>query len=147
MAARLMCLDAAQNGVLCDEKTYKACQSVINFEDLGTAKVKGKAYPIAIYRPLSIKNRGDNQQPSCDGKTMLAGPLDDKKKKSTVLIGRKKEMALIEKVLTDYASGKAATLIMEGTTGSGISSMGNFVLERAEAKHINTWYDNVVVDC
>jgi tetratricopeptide (TPR) repeat protein len=51
LAARLM--QAASDGILCDDAIYRAAQTSIAFEALPPLHVKGKAQPVAIYRPLS----------------------------------------------------------------------------------------------
>jgi class 3 adenylate cyclase len=51
LAARLM--QAASAGILCDEATFSAAQARWTFEALPAIAVKGKAQPVAIYRPLS----------------------------------------------------------------------------------------------
>jgi len=51
LAARLM--QAASGGILCDEAIYHAAHTQWTFEALPPITVKGKAQPVAIYRPLS----------------------------------------------------------------------------------------------
>jgi class 3 adenylate cyclase/FixJ family two-component response regulator len=51
LAARLM--QVATDGILCDEAIYHAARARLTFEALPPITVKGKARPVAIYRPLS----------------------------------------------------------------------------------------------
>jgi class 3 adenylate cyclase len=50
LAARLMQI---ASDILCDEAIYRATQAMLAFETLPPIMVKGKAQPVAIYRPLS----------------------------------------------------------------------------------------------
>src|SRR3990172_620911 len=49
ITARLM--QAASGRVLCDEAVYQAARSHLSFEPLPPITVKGKAEPVAVYRP------------------------------------------------------------------------------------------------
>jgi CheY-like chemotaxis protein len=51
LAARLM--QAISGGILCDDAIYHAAHARLTFEALPPIIVKGKAQPVAIYRPLS----------------------------------------------------------------------------------------------
>jgi len=51
LAARLM--QAAPGGILCDEAIYHAARSHLHFDSLPPIIVKGKAHPVAVYRPAS----------------------------------------------------------------------------------------------
>jgi tetratricopeptide (TPR) repeat protein len=50
LAARLMQI---ATDILCDEAIYRATQVTVAFEVLSPIRIKGKAQPVAIYRPLS----------------------------------------------------------------------------------------------
>jgi class 3 adenylate cyclase len=56
LAARLM--QAASAGILCDAAIRDAAQAQLAFEALPPITVKGKAQPVAIYRPLSRTSHG-----------------------------------------------------------------------------------------
>lgn len=56
LAARLM---MTANDILCDEVIYQAAQSVWDFEALPPLAVKGKAQPVAVYRPIRLKPSGE----------------------------------------------------------------------------------------
>ncbi len=59
LATRLM--QNAPDDIFCDEGTVQTTSTRIAFEPLGAIKVKGKAEPVAIYRPhlgLQISDRG-----------------------------------------------------------------------------------------
>ena len=49
LAARLM--QAAADGILCDEAVFQGARSHVAFQALPPIRVKGKAEPIAVYRP------------------------------------------------------------------------------------------------
>ncbi len=55
LAARLM--QAASGGILCDEAIYQAANTHLNFDSLPPILVKGKANPVAVYRPTGEKKR------------------------------------------------------------------------------------------
>ena len=56
LAARLM---MTADDILCDEVIYQAAQSVWDFEALPPLAVKGKAQPVAVYRPIRLKPSGE----------------------------------------------------------------------------------------
>ena len=50
LAARLM--QAAAGGILCDEAVFQAARSHLDFQPLPPILIKGRAEPIAVYRPV-----------------------------------------------------------------------------------------------
>ena len=56
LAALIM--QAAADGILCDEAIYRAAKSAIAFEAMPAARVKGSANPVAVYRPVAKSPRG-----------------------------------------------------------------------------------------
>ena len=50
VAARLM--QAAGGGILCDDATSQAARAHLRFQALPRIQVKGKADPVAVYRPV-----------------------------------------------------------------------------------------------
>lgn len=127
MAARLMCLVAAKQSLLCDERSYNLSCGEFLFESLGETKVKGKAKPIAIFRPKATRPELPN------GMRSSATGSDAKH----VLIGRVQEKAAILKVLET----KEATLtIMEGEGGQGLSTLVEFLRDEANKRNAYIWY-------
>lgn len=53
MAARLM--EAANEGILCDEVVYKATREGIAYEALQPVQVKGLEKPLAVFRPTAVR--------------------------------------------------------------------------------------------
>jgi class 3 adenylate cyclase len=48
---------APVNGIACSERTYKATERVFAYEELAPVQVKGKAEPLALFRPLEPRAR------------------------------------------------------------------------------------------
>jgi class 3 adenylate cyclase/tetratricopeptide (TPR) repeat protein len=48
---------APVNGIACSEQTYRATERVFDYEDLEAVSVKGKAEPLALFRPLAARAR------------------------------------------------------------------------------------------
>ena len=63
LAARLM--QAAGEAVLCDAATYQAAQARLRFQALPAILVKGKADPVAVYRPVEPARRSDRSGEPC----------------------------------------------------------------------------------
>lgn len=100
LAARLM--QAAGDGVLCDEATYLAARSRLTFEALPPITVKGRRGPVAVFGP-----RGDIAP------TGAGGPL----------IGREAERALLDGRLDDLRAGRGGLVVIEGEAGLGKSCL------------------------
>jgi predicted ATPase/class 3 adenylate cyclase len=102
LAARLM--QAAPIGeVRSDYNVYRSANKRIAFETLSPIRVKGKAELVRIYRPTSRQSTVASQQ--------------------TEIIGRRTEIALLEKLLDDVQSGAPRVLIIEGEAGIGKSRL------------------------
>ena len=116
VAARLMY--AAGDGILCDAATAAACGERLSFESLAPIEVKGKAEPLAIYRP-----RGRND--------MHVTPRPD-------LIGRATERAQLRRRLHTLLSvGKGGVVLIEGEAGLGKSRLAMDLRAQASALGIN----------
>lgn len=82
-------------------------------------KVKGKAHPIRVHKPLSA-----NKDPRVASKDKKAEPQTAK----TIIIGRKEEQKVIRGHLEDFANKKQKqVLLMEGDAGQGLSRMIQFL--------------------
>lgn len=115
LAARLM--QAAPDSVLCDHETFEAAAGALKFETLAPIKVKGKAEPVKVYRPLEQVTATVTAQP----RSMVA------------IIGRRAELALLAAQIRNLAKGNTtAVVVIEGEAGSGKSRLLEEVQARAE---------------
>ena len=112
VAARLMY--AAGNGILCDPTTAAACGDRLTFEPLPAIEVKGKAAPLAVYRP-----RGRSGAP--------ARPRPD-------LVGRAAERAQLRRRLHALINaGTGGVVLIEGEAGIGKSRLATDLRAQAQA--------------
>lgn len=115
LAARLM--QAAADAILCDAATYQAACAHLAFEPLPSIRVKGKAHPITVYRPL--------------GQTAL------RDRPQTPLIGRTAELnLLIDQVHELLDGGGGAVVVVEGEAGIGKSRLIDELRRRARAREV-----------
>jgi tetratricopeptide (TPR) repeat protein len=117
LAARLM--QAAPGSILCDAATYNAAQAQLNFETLPPIKVKGKAEPVAIYHPLSLKAGATRRQ--------------------TTLVGRQAERELLTSHLQTLLRGTGGIIVIEGEAGIGKSRLIEELLRQAYALGVLGW--------
>lgn len=119
LAARLM--QAAPDDILCDAATYRGAQARFTFEVLPPLTLKGKAEPVAVYRPLGQARRSPLGQVS-----------------NTALIGRIKErQLLLEQLQTLSQTGQAAgMIIVEGEAGIGKSRLVADLVEQARTLEV-----------
>ncbi|KAI8916196.1 nucleotide cyclase [Gorgonomyces haynaldii] len=127
MAARLMCLTDAKEGILCDIQTYNLCNGDFSFEDLGEVKVKGKAHAIPVFRPLSAIPQAD-------------GPSPKKGKESFTMIGRQTEKDAIQNVLDSFSQKTVGCLLFQGDGGQGLTTLADYTFEQFASKSITHWY-------
>ncbi|MBI5651241.1 MAG: AAA family ATPase [Chloroflexi bacterium] len=106
LAARLM--QAAPAGeIRCDDNVYRAASKRIAFETLPPVRVKGKAGLVRVYRPVRGQiGRGAGEHGS-----------------TGEIIGRRAEIAIIEKILDETQAGATRVLIVEGEAGIGKSRL------------------------
>ena len=116
MAARLMFLKSAHRSMLCDDRTKELCEHV-EFEGMEPQKVKGKSYPINVYRPIRIK------EIVVENKTNLS------------FIGRKKEIEIVHDAIRKHSvlGHSHIALTVEGDTGTGVTTMANIIEEEVIA--------------
>jgi class 3 adenylate cyclase/tetratricopeptide (TPR) repeat protein len=73
---------APVNGVACSEQTFRQTERVFDYEELESVTVKGKAGPLAIYRPLRARARFGT-----DVTRTHTTPLVGRELEKTLLIG------------------------------------------------------------
>jgi len=139
LSARLM--QAAPNNILCDTATYQETQAsaalevmlgvdldgsgavgdVPYFEILPAIKVKGKANPIDVYRPLSDARMTVNLEAL-----------------QTALVGRATEQAILaEQLQILRRDAQGSVVIIEGEAGLGKSRLVEDLLRQAEGVGVN----------
>eukprot|EP00835_Amoeboradix_gromovi_P004776 NODE_395_length_9429_cov_0.550054.p3 type:complete len:643 gc:universal NODE_395_length_9429_cov_0.550054:7582-5654(-) len=121
MAARLMFLKSAHRSMLCDERTHELCDN-IEFEGMEPQKVKGKSYPINVYRPVRIKDI----------------VIENKK---SAFIGRKKEMEIVQDAIRKHSvmGHSHITCTVEGDTGTGVTTMSSIIEEECITHEYLVW--------
>jgi ABC-type oligopeptide transport system substrate-binding subunit/class 3 adenylate cyclase len=121
LAARLM--QAAPEDVLCDAVTYQAAQARLAFEVLPPISVKGKAEPIAIYRPLERVRA-------------VALPTSQ-----TALVGRTAERTIFaEQLQALLRGGVGGVVVIEGDAGIGKSRLVEDWIRQAMALGVTVLY-------
>ena len=116
LAARLM--QAATDGMLCDEAIYQAAQARLIFAPLPAIRVKGKVEPVAVYRPTGEKRHLTRSQAR--------------------LIGRTTERALLRESLQSVFHGTGSIVIVQGEAGIGKSRLVAELRQQAEAMQVAT---------
>ncbi|RKO89320.1 nucleotide cyclase, partial [Blyttiomyces helicus] len=123
MASRLMCHPEAEESILCDERSFNLCGDEFFFETLGEAQVKGKARPIAIFRPTGVRKEG-------------ARPTAPK----SALVGRKAEQDVLSGELQRHCADPAARLVVvEADGGQGLTTLVTYSQMEARAKNCFAW--------
>lgn len=120
LAARLM--QAAHGGIYCDDHTQAAAKSKISFETLEPIQVKGKAAPVAIFRP-----RGAARLREID------------ESNATPMAGRTAELGLVTARLDALRERSAGgVIIIEGEAGIGKSRLVASITQAAHDRHVPT---------
>jgi adenylate cyclase len=114
LAARLM--QAAVDGILCDDAVNRAAQARLVFETLPPIQVKGKEHPIPVYRPTGEKKRQARRQ--------------------VALLGRTSERVVLRQCLERVQHGSSSIVLVEGEAGIGKSRLVSEAKARAEAMGI-----------
>lgn len=113
LAARLM--QAAKQGILCDEATRLAARDRWSFEELTPVAFKGKAKVVSVFRPLHV-----------------AAP---KRRREGLLIGREKELAAIVPLQDALLAGESTPLVwLEGEPGIGKSYLVDTLMQSSRAR-------------
>jgi class 3 adenylate cyclase/tetratricopeptide (TPR) repeat protein len=115
LAARLM--QAAHGGVLCDAATFQAARARLRFQALPTIRVKGKADPVAVYRPVE-----------------LAGTVDG----PATVLGRTAERTKLVERLEALQEGTGGLVVIAGEPGIGKSRLLADLVQRAQARGLRS---------
>jgi predicted ATPase len=97
LAARLM--QAATNGILCDENVFQAVQGSLEMAALPPIKVKGKDDWIPIFRP--------------------AGEKQPDSRRKVAITGRAEEQSILQRGLENLQAGQGGVILLEGEAGLG----------------------------
>jgi tetratricopeptide (TPR) repeat protein len=111
LAARLM--QAAPDQTLSDAATFQAARTSLTFETLASIKVKGKAEPVAVYRPLGQK-------------------IESVPRRQAEIVGREAEQILLASHLQALLRGSDGLIVIEGEAGIGKSCLVANLLEQAD---------------
>ncbi|NJO84869.1 MAG: AAA family ATPase, partial [Blastochloris sp.] len=98
--------------ILCDSMTYEATRNRLAFEALPPLSVKGKAEPVAVYRPL--------------GRELTTV------RRRTAMVGREAERERLGQHVQRLQQGQTSILIIEGETGMGKSRLIGHLQQQAE---------------
>jgi class 3 adenylate cyclase/tetratricopeptide (TPR) repeat protein len=117
LSARLM--QTALGDIHCDETTRRMSETHIDYQRLADIHIKGKANPVAAYRPIERKG------------VMVTAQRE--------LVGRERERERLRKVLDvvkgarpDGESNSTSSIIIEGSPGIGKSSLASDFLQYAQ---------------
>ncbi|XZN99116.1 MAG: adenylate/guanylate cyclase domain-containing protein [Microcoleus sp.] len=116
LAARLM--QAAKDGILCDERTFEFAKSRIQFESLTPLKLKGIKDAVQVFCPLREVRK--------DLPWWMAG----KTEKS--MVGREKERLLLRHKLEQLKVGVSGVVVICGDAGIGKSCLIENLLSQAQ---------------
>ncbi len=106
LAARLVQL--AEDEVLCDEATVRACGTRVLSTQLRPVRVKGKAEPVDIYRPTRLRV------------STLSPTLTQT---AVGLVGRSAEQTVLAQRLAELRAGQGGVAVISGEAGLGKSTL------------------------
>ncbi len=116
LAARLM--QAAKDGILCDERTFEFAKSRIQFESLTPLKLKGIKDAVQVFCPLREVRK--------DLPWWMAG------KTAKSMVGREKERLLLRHKLEQLKVGVSGVVLICGDAGIGKSCLIENLLSQAQ---------------
>ncbi|MCT7949594.1 AAA family ATPase [Ancylothrix sp. C2] len=122
LSARLM--QAANDGILCDERTFERAKEKINFETLTPIKVKGRDEAVAVFVPTSFVVQ--------DRPWWMS--LETQKN----IVGREKERALLAEKLQQLKAGASGVMLISGEAGIGKSCLIENLLLQAQDLGLGT---------
>ncbi|MDQ5850796.1 MAG: AAA family ATPase, partial [Chloroflexota bacterium] len=117
LAARLM--EAAPDDLLCDAATCQAARARLQFAALPPISVKGKAEPVAVYRPL--------------------GEAQETVRPREAMVGRTAERTMLaEQIQALLHGGAGSVVIIEGEAGIGKSRLVEDLLAKAHTWNVTS---------
>jgi len=120
-----------RSSVLCDEATAQAAQARIAFEPLASIAVKGKAEPVAIYRPIETTTV----------QSKIRNPGGVNRKSHIELVGRVAEQALLaEQLQALLRSGQGGVTLIESEAGMGKSRLIEATCDLAASLRIDVLF-------
>lgn len=113
LSARLM--QIAPGDILCDAATHRATVAKMRFEPLPAQAVKGKAQPVALFRPYcqAVEAPGRRQ-----------------------MVGREAERSVLVSALESLQAGSGGVVLIEGEAGIGKSRLLAEFASEAEAREV-----------
>ncbi|MFN8413483.1 MAG: adenylate/guanylate cyclase domain-containing protein [Anaerolineales bacterium] len=127
LAARLMY--AAGNGlvvadgegasILCDQVTYEAAKSRVDFTAIDPISIRGKSQPVPAFVPKTRHTKGTGQVSLTD------------------MIGRETERFALAEALRALITKESRVVVIEGEAGLGKSRLVDEIFRQADAMHIN----------
>jgi class 3 adenylate cyclase len=115
LAARLM--QTALDDIICDTATRQVAEAKLTFEALPARRVKGRAEPVAVFRPGGERRA---------------------RARSRSLVGRANERGLLSERLAGLRDGQGGTLLIEGEAGIGKSRLLDDLVEQAAGQRVRT---------
>jgi class 3 adenylate cyclase/tetratricopeptide (TPR) repeat protein len=115
LASRL--LQAAGDGILCDDRTYQLTRGRVRYEPRSVIPAKGKAEPVAVWSPLG------------------AAP---EVRELPAIVGREAELARLAERLDAVTTGTGGLVVVEGEAGIGKSRLVTEMVRLAAARGITT---------
>ncbi len=106
LAARLMG-KAGPGGTLCEFETYSHARATLQFENLTPIRVKGKAGPIRVYRPLG----------------RVEAVAHSSRSHPSTVVGRRTEIKQFTNAVYNIIAGAHYTFILSGEAGMGKSRL------------------------
>ncbi|HEV8693497.1 MAG TPA: BREX system ATP-binding domain-containing protein, partial [Lysobacter sp.] len=107
----------AAGGILCDEPTQKHAQQRIHFTALPAVPIKGRAEPVAVFRP--------------DGRVEVGSG------ETTIFVGREAERALLHQRIDDLATGRGGLIGIIGEAGIGKSYLLREAVQHARSRNVH----------
>jgi class 3 adenylate cyclase/tetratricopeptide (TPR) repeat protein len=102
---------AEPGSIMIAEATHRLVRGYVRVEDLGAQTLKGKAEPIHVYKALGPGAR----------RSRLEGP--DRAHKLTRFVGRERELAGLQSLLTRAEAGEGQIVAIVGESGVGKSRL------------------------
>ena len=122
LAARLM--QAANDGILCDVRTFERTKEKIIFETLTPIKVKGRDEAVAVFVPTSF--------------VVQDRPWWMSLETQKTIVGREKERGLLAEKLQQLKAGASGVMLIAGEAGIGKSCLIENLLLQAQDLGLGT---------